>query len=135
MLKKLADYAKDGGYEDSDGCWHEDVESFLQSGILGFCGCGMPEDNLLYVLRGLELIDEKRPDVGGNAWYVGHRARLTEHFKTSGAEYFFFYWCDKQGFTEHGGSVPGWLTPDGDTLLALLREWQASLPAEPGEPQ
>lgn len=132
MRKTLAEYAKQDGYEDEQGCWHEDAESLLQTGILGFCGCGRGEDSLLYVLRGLELIDEKGPDARDkwDAWYAGHRARMDEHFKTSGAKYFFFYWCDKEGLTEHDGSVPGWLDDKGLNLLAMLREWRESRPPE-----
>lgn len=133
MRNTLADYANDDGYEDAQGCWHEDAESLIQVGVLGFCGCGRPDDSLRHVLDGLELIGEKAPDVRSKewpAWRAGHMMRINAHFKSPGAEYFFYYWCDKEGYTHHGGSVPGYLSDKGRQLLGLLREWRASLPAD-----
>jgi hypothetical protein len=126
MRKTLAEYKTDFGYEDEKCAYYEDAFGLLQCGILGFCGCGAGEENLLYVLRGLELIDEKGPasHEEWRIWWDGHNARVKEHFKTSEAQYFFFYWCDKEDFTEHGGSVPGWLTDKGHNVLAMLREWR-----------
>lgn len=129
MKKTLAEYETDGCLRGDDGCFHDSHEGLLQAGILGFCCCGAPEESLLYVLRGLELIDEKSPGLDGDfdAWWGGHKARLDTHFKTEGAMYFFWYWADKEGFSEHGGSVPGGLTKKGENFLSLLREWRDSL--------
>ena len=123
MFKKtLSDYAVEGSSS-------EDATSLLQS-QLGFCVCGAPEDSLRYILRGLELIEEGSRDVAEDraaheAWLSAHFDRRMEHFGTYGAEYFFYYWCDKADLSNHGGSVPGWLTDEGKNLLALLREWSA----------
>jgi hypothetical protein len=125
---KLADFAKDSGYEDAEGLYCETADTLLQSGILGFCCCGTVPENLRYISAGLELIGEKSPKGSGdewNAWYKGWRKRVDDHFKSSAAEYFFFYWADKEKLTEHGGCVPGWLTDKGKDLLAMLREWAA----------
>lgn len=129
MRNTLSAYEEDGGYRDDQGVFYEDSEAFLQCAVLGFCGCGSPGDSLAYILRGLELIGEASPNERSEwrDWYVGHRARMDEHFKSTGAEYFFLYWCDKEGFTDHGGSVPGWLTESGRSLLAMLLEWRSSL--------
>jgi hypothetical protein len=113
----LSRYADGGGYKDPEGCWHEDATSLLQAGLLRFCGCGRAEDNLRYILRGLEMVATYAtgtPD---------YSERSCEVFGASEAEYFFYYWADKEGLTEHGGTVPGWLTEKGKTLLAMLREW------------
>ena len=39
--------------------WHQDAESVLQSGILGLCPCGSPQDLLTYVRDGLKLIQKR----------------------------------------------------------------------------
>jgi len=36
--------------------------------------------------------------------------------------YFMWYWFDKEELTEHGGSVPGWLTKKGLGMLNKLNK-------------
>lgn len=124
-MKKLADYKKDDGFEHK-GLHHQDATDLLQVGFLGFCLCGRPEDNLQFVLDGMEFFAEKRPEhTGWDAWWEDYQPRVKAHFKSDETEYFFYYWLDKEGFTEHGGGVPGWLTSKGEEVLGLLREWKA----------
>jgi hypothetical protein len=110
-----------------DGVSYETEEDFIQTGILGFCGCGRPEENLLYILGGLEVINDKGPidPLAWDAWWELHKERVRTHFGNEDAAYFFYYWADKNRLTEHGGSVPGWLDEKGSRLLALLRQWKA----------
>ena len=122
-----------GGYSDGpDNVHHDSATDLLQCGILGFCGCGRPEENLLYVLGGLELIEELHTSLrehdAWEVWWPEYKARELAHFGNENAAYFFCYWCAEQPaeLTEHGGSVPGWLTAKGRELLALLREWKAT---------
>lgn len=75
-------------------------------------GTGCPEETLAWINIGLRLIAEKPPEntdarEGWNKWYAEHRKRCDAHFKSQGAEYLFYYFCDFHGLTEHGGSVPG----------------------------
>lgn len=131
MKRTLKEYKKGDWYEDENGEFHEFAEDLLQVGILGFCCCGRPFESLSYIRSGLELIDEKH--VGDfNLWWDGHKKRLDEHFKTDAAMYFFYYWCDKEGLTEHGGGVPGWLTENGSALLSLLQDFESEGDAEEG---
>lgn len=113
--------------EFSDTVTYDSLGDFIQSAVLGFCNCGMPDDSLSFILGGLRLLNEKCGDSDDrknwNNWYSAHRERCTEHFKTGEAEYFFYYWADKEGLTEHGGSVPGWLDSSGEKLLELLELW------------
>ena len=44
-------------------------------------------------------------------------------FGSSGAAYFVYYVLDEKELTEHGTSVPGWLTEKGLTLLQDLNEY------------
>jgi hypothetical protein len=130
LRERLEHYAKDDGYMTADECFYESATSLLQLGLLGFCACGRPEENLGYVLDGMEVLFESRPSMSEgreawDAWYRPWRDRVSAHFKTSEAEYFFAYWLDHEGYADHGGSVPGWLTGEGEKLLGLLREWDA----------
>lgn len=90
---------------------------FIQLAILGFCGCGEPSGNLDYVRIGLKLLQEatelERED------YAKERSRI---FGTNGSVNFFYYWADKEELTEHGGCLPGWLSPKGKVLLEDLEK-------------
>ena len=119
MIKQ---YKKDDGYE-YEGVYYQSSEDLLQTGFLGFCGCGSPDDNLMYVLCGLSLINDacKKYDC---FWYKDHQKKVNDHFKSSDGAYFFYYWADKEGYIDHGSSVPGWLTDKGKELLDMLIEWR-----------
>jgi len=109
-----------------DGCDFETAEDLIQTGFLGFCGCGSPDENLEYIRGALEVIADPYPKdenrTGWDAWYEAHKARVIEHFGNERSAYFFYYWATKNDLTEHGGSVPGWLTDKGKHLLKLLTE-------------
>ncbi len=109
-----------------DQCEYEsdDKLGFIQCGVLEFCLCGRPEDNIAYVLGGLELIHSSCPEgMNFEVWFSDHQKTELAHFGTRESAMFFYYWADKEGWAEHGGSVPGWLTDDGLDLLSGLREW------------
>lgn len=113
-----------------DCCHYDDERSLITTGLLGFCGCGRPEENLAFIRDGLQHIDEAisaSPDPwkdrpAWDAWFAGHKAREIEIFGNERAAYFFFYWADKNGLTDHGGSVPGWLSDKGRELIEDLQE-------------
>jgi hypothetical protein len=109
LLCSLAENGDDpDSFEFDEGYTEVD---YLQSTVFGFCGCGMPERNLRYILSGLEHV-------------FGLSILEKEDKAFPGGEenkYFFFYWADKEGLTEHGSSVPGWLTERGKTVLTVLR--------------
>lgn len=118
-------------YEDPNGChWDSASEMLVNSdALLRFCSCGM-QTEFAYILGGLELLGDKCPDVPRmspefEAWWVAHKARESAHFGNDAAAEFFYKWLDREGLAEHGGSVPGWLTKDGERLLALMREADA----------
>jgi len=112
-------YKQGEDYVDESGCHWDNAEDLIQCHILGFCGCGQPEENLIYVMEGLAHIG-KNYDEGSvfeDWWQDGIKL-----FGNKRAMYFFFYWADKEELTEHGGSVPGWLTMKGKELLSDLVE-------------
>lgn len=122
---------EDGSYIDAEGCHHDDAESFLQCHVLGFCGCGAPQDALEYV-RGalrhtanLKLVHENvSTHRKGDAWSVAWDAWDKAGKALMGnADWFTRYWMDKERLTEHGSSVGGaWLTEKGSQLLDDLDE-------------
>lgn len=103
----------------------QDPMEAIQVELLGFCSCGRPEENLLYIYKGLSLINEEGPidKDKHREWFADYSDRANKHFGSQEAAYFFYYWADKEGFTEHGGSVPGWLTTKGEHLLKLLSDY------------
>ena len=121
---KIDRYRDDGAtttYVDDDGCYYEDAIAFIQTGILGFCLCGSPEENLTYLRDGLRYIQQK---CEGD--YVGI-------FGNERSRDFFFYACDEKGLTEHGTLIPGWLTQKGEDLLSDLDELIAGFEKECGK--
>lgn len=144
---RLSDYERDeksGEYLHKDGSGEyggEDKCAAMQH-LLGWCGCGQPETAQRYVRDGLKLLTERAPeeakgryrhmDGSWDAWYKSYRERVDAFFGSSGAEYFFAYWADKEGLTEHGGGVPGWLSGKGEDLIADLTEALAEADKEEG---
>lgn len=108
-------------FVDKNECDYDNLIDYLQSGLLGFCGCGSAISSLTFVRDGLahiawrlEYYREKNSD------YNVVKAKEAEVFSNENIAYFFYYWADNQEFTEHGGSVPGWLTEEGQTMLNIL---------------
>lgn len=117
-------FKKEGGYYDEDGVFHEDAESFLQTKILGFCGCGNPELSLKHTQTALrqvynlkELVWEKKQT------FKDWDAESEKLLGGEASAYFMWYWLDTKELTEHGGSVPGWLSTKGYELLEDLDEY------------
>lgn len=115
-----------------DGCDYETAEDLLQTGFLGFCGCGDPEGNLEYIRSALEILAERFPRIPDrereqwDTWYKQHGERVLAHFGNDRSAYFFYYWADRNRLTEHGGSVPGWLTDKGKHFLKVLSEHKSA---------
>ncbi len=102
------------------------VAEVINQGILGFCGCGIPEATLLYLRDVLKHLDDCRTLVWEKRMaYEDWRAAGRKLFATEGAEYTMWYLLDQKGLSEHGGSVPGWLSPLGKEVLEDLTEMAA----------
>lgn len=107
----------DGYYADEDDVHHGDTpEDCIRSMILNWCGCGCPKDALNYVkkvLKGISMIykDEN----------YGFRG-FEKEFPDSGARYTILYVLDERGLTDHGTSVPGFLTEKGKEILKDLEQ-------------
>lgn len=113
MIEKLKkDNSKYYPYKDEDGVSYESNTQYIQTKVLEFCGCGDPDLAMKYTRDALLLVS-KRFKIEYSEWEL-EESKL---FPISGSEYFMWYFLDNKGFTEHGGSVPGWITDKGEELL------------------
>jgi hypothetical protein len=125
---KPTDYkVDDDGYIlDSEGISYETLEDYIQTGLFGFCGCGMPDANLEYIRGALQLLADRRLMWDDPSWGKGGAQQwlksCKDYFESNKAEYFMWYVLDGNGLIEHGSSVPGWLTCEGEELLELMNE-------------
>ena len=93
-------------YEDTDGISHPSKISYLTS-FLGFCSCGDPENIAIWVKDKLKKETNE----------------YTKSDKYNEADYFFLYWADNKGLTEHGSSIRFcWLTELGEEIIEDI-EW------------
>ena len=100
-----------GWYVDPKGCHWETAEDFLQGYVVGHCCCGTPEISLAYLRDVMALLRDK----------VDYDTRQA-YFGSEGEQYTIYYMLDKLEFTEHGSSVPGWLTEKGKEFLDDVEE-------------
>ena len=124
---------KDGDFVGPDDCHWDDRLQYVLCDVLGFCGCGMNEAAARWVVDGLSLIAEmhQRTEESWRRDYADWSDRVNSLYGANdGARYFFWYWCNDKGLTEHGGSVPGWLEPKGQEVLDVLKEELAKLDRE-----
>lgn len=100
------------GYKDEDDCCYDDAEDFLTTKILGFCGCGIPMAAAHFVRDALQNVEDKM-----RMGYDEGEKLANKIYSNDCVKYFTWYVLHEKGFTEHGGSVPGWLTVKGQELL------------------
>jgi hypothetical protein len=103
MIEKLKPQ-DDSEFEwiDEEGCSYKSKSEYLQTEVLGFCGCGSPDDVMGYVGSYLDDLVNNRFGDYEDIPYM-----------------FLAYWADHNGYTEHGSTVRcSWLTDKGKELLA-----------------
>lgn len=118
-------YKKSDGVYEIDGIIYDTIEDALMMGVFGFCGCGMPLHTLAYIRDELEIIKRHTEWLMENhhiAKDIPSPMENNDKEENLGRSYFIWYWFDKMGYTNHGGSVPGWLTDEGESLLECLKE-------------
>lgn len=121
----MKDYRISDGVYEIDGIIYDTIEDALMMGVFGFCGCGMPLYTLAYIRDELENIERYTEWVNENHHITKDIPSPMENNNKEenlGRSYFIWYWFDKMGYTDHGGSVPGWLTDEGESLLECLKE-------------
>lgn len=111
---------RNGEYIDEDNVhFGNETISFLQSKFLGFCNCGIPDHSVEYVVKGLEEVN--KISKAGDKW----KEAVEKAEEVLGGEermYFMWYFLDSKGLTNHGSSVPGWITDRGEQFLELYNE-------------
>ncbi len=114
-------------YLDQEGISYFDIADFILTGCFDFCACGSPMEAIKFIKEGLEYIDWRSQEIKA---YSGEQykeawARIKEQegvkFASLGGATFFYYWATNENLIEHGGSVPGWLTPKGEKVINLCK--------------
>jgi len=115
----------DSWFLDEDDISHENAESYLGN-QLSFCGCGRPEDALLFMRDVLHALDTKG---GSRDEWEERNKNLKElwHSIPDGIMYLVYYFLDNKELTTHGGSVPGWLTEKGLTMMHDLDVYKGEI--------
>ncbi len=101
-------------YTDKNGYAWDGQQDFLQGGILGFCCCGIPNQNLKYVGKALRLLSNLSNQLIS---YEEFNEQQLSLFGSREGAYFMWYFLSSKDLTEHGGSVPGWLSKEGIELM------------------
>lgn len=117
-------------WKDVDGCSYTYPFDVLQVHEFGFCGCGLIGGALPYVRKGLRYISNRMQGSAADGlcplaafWVESENGDAVKQRRALGDEpsaYFFFWWADEKGYTDHGSCLPGWLTDKGKALLELL---------------
>jgi hypothetical protein len=105
-----------------DDCHYATRTAAFYYGVLKFCGCGNPEEELVFLRKVLEAYDACKTGMEQGEW-VAKREDIEACF--GGNDDFwrhYVYWLAALDLTEHGGSVFGaWLSDEGRRVLELLR--------------
>lgn len=83
---------------------------------IGFCGCGQPMEAFKLLRDTLLHFSSAKTD---NKWWE-KLDKFLESKERPGLVCWWLYWIDYVGLTEHGGSVPGWLTPLGKKVMEAM---------------
>lgn len=84
------------------------------------CGCGQPAQVVGVIHDTLDLLQRRWADPD-DPW--PDASNVEEEALFGGDDrwrYLTYYWLDNLGLTDHGGSVPGFLTDRGEQVLAAL---------------
>lgn len=95
---------------------------------LGLCGCNCPEDTKEAIRKYLHIrkdFHDKELTYEGVVRRYRTDLGIDEHSQVQhGVLQFMMYILDKEGYTEHGGSVGGcWLTKKGEMFMDVLDAW------------
>lgn len=120
----IDEFKEDDYYLYKDIAYETPVDLY-QMGVFDFCGCGSLEENLRYIRDGLQHISDLKEKVWPDDISYTYQDWEKDEERIFGSEMsaqFFYYWCDSKELTEHGGMIPGWLSPEGEEVLRDLSE-------------
>lgn len=110
-------YEDSNGFCDEEGCYFSNAFDYIGD-IFNLCECGLPEKVIFYIyeaLKNIKLLTDS--NYADDAW------EKVMSFGSSDAEkYFMWYQLNHLNILEHGGSVPGWLTLYGESVLEGIEE-------------
>jgi len=110
MNKLVASLKKQecGSFVSESWLWFDSVEEFILTETLGFCGCGNPEEQAMYVRDMLSKHVETQ-QCWGNTSYEDQPVM------------FFLQWAEGRDLSEHGCTIRcSWLTEKGKDVLSAL---------------
>jgi len=117
-------------FEDPDtGLHFKTLEDLLQIGILEYCACGNPQENLK-LIHGMLVMKEEReklseslsnPEMFKN--YREYMKNVKKYVADNWEQFFNFFWyvMDEKEIMSHGSSIPGWI--EDDNFFEALKEW------------
>lgn len=144
--KTLEELLNDQGkYVATNGATFGDVETFILEGLMGFCGCGKPWAANKVLYKSLLHIESLCQFRDRNSGIPGSDSQWTKDFDSwnkagvelfgnEGIEMLIYYMLNKAEMIEHGGSVPGWLSPLGESCLKHLKEINPEPPTSAPDP-
>lgn len=106
----------DGDYLDAEGTTFDTAEDLLCN-MVGYCGCGDPEAALKYLAKVLHYIS-----IRFNIDPTESEKLESLLFPVPGSMWHTYYMLDDKELTEHGSSVPGWLTDKGREIMEDIQE-------------
>lgn len=94
---------------------------------LQFCGCGIPDKVQVFLAQTLKQATVRNDELKGEdsfAFYEERNRLVEDLIKSHTAElkYLVYYIFDAMKLTEHGGSVPGWLSGEGEKYIKDVEE-------------
>lgn len=99
-------------YIETDIDDNDELEMVILDDFLGFCGCGLPDDAIDALFRYLIALSQETEDYDPE--------QFDQVTTDQGVLTLLHYVMDSNKITEHGGSVPGWLTRKGWMLFLYV---------------
>ena len=99
-----------------DGIYYDDEHTYYQNkclDVLGWCGCGSPENCLDLIKQVLLLLN--REDKG--KW-----DELEKLIPQNEARDIIYYLLDDKDLTSHGSCIPGWTSEEGKEFIKMLEK-------------
>jgi hypothetical protein len=87
---------------------------------LRFCGCGIQGPTLGVFRDVMQTMSDAVEQKTELSWNEAYEARKKLFADNTAWEYLVYYTLDAHDLTEHGGSVPGWLSAAGEHILSAM---------------
>lgn len=122
MSLYIDQYNQDGIYMVNDVCYGETPIDFILSYYLDFCTCGQPEQDAELIRDVLRHVQECKELLWTEQITYEQWAERATKIAPDNCMQVIYKLLDSKNLLEHGGGVPGWLTPLGEDILSDLNE-------------